>query len=668
MPFSQSSQLSAIVGWLEMMRPKSLLDVGAGMGIYGLLARTFIDGEQIFTPDKHTVRYRPASECPTQIEGIEGFLAYNNPIHDFAYANVRYSEALDSLSQMPDNSFEVILAIDILEHFPKEHGVQLLSELKRVATRAALISTPKLFVAQHYEQNALEDHRSVWGESELAQAGFDQLIPNAASWIVVSEQEFGSVFPLVSLLREGVSAHLRGDVHRAETLYHQVLLFGTADGDMAAQAGMHGSYLLSLLMLQTGRHEEAKYYVGQALEKGGVISRDTWPAPATSGWNRGGSVSALSPESSPPLGTMGRAPEQVFLELTTECNLRCSYCALSLPDYVGEDMDADLIEKVVAYLLARGIPVASINVHGETTRLDHWQEIAKTLHAAGMKLHIISNFSRSFSRDEVVTLSHFSGIRVSVDSFDRVRLRHLRSGTDPRIVLENLLRIRTQAALENRPSPQVGLNCVITDTSLETLKALVATAAQLGIKDLMLHNAAALDGLDKRPRVIADMSPDDRAGAADEIRAAMAFAEQQGVRCQLDPSLKSFIDDASSDGPATAFAMTDYFIGGVRAQILTNIPKPTETRDCLDPWSVMKFGVNGKVYCCCIGNEVMGDLRSETPDAIWQGTPYKTRRQQMLSGDLPKECRLCPARAVVSRDALFVKVQKIASCMPPDAI
>jgi hypothetical protein len=51
-------------------------------------------------------------------------------------------------------------------------------------------------------------------------------------------------------------------------------------------------------------------------------------------------------------------------------------------------------------------------------------------------------------------------------------------------------------------------------------------------------------------------------------------------------------------------------------------------------------------------------LLIESPAAIWQGTRYKTRRQQLLSGNLPEECRRCPARAAVSREALFAKVQQ----------
>ena len=40
MPFSYSSQLSTIVGYVEQQNPATILDVGIGMGQYGFLLRT----------------------------------------------------------------------------------------------------------------------------------------------------------------------------------------------------------------------------------------------------------------------------------------------------------------------------------------------------------------------------------------------------------------------------------------------------------------------------------------------------------------------------------------------------------------------------------------------------------------------------------------------------
>ncbi len=54
-----------------------------------------------------------------------------------------------------------------------------------MASKFSLVSTPKEFHAQTVEANPLENHRSVWNAQELAAAGFDHILDNGESWIVV---------------------------------------------------------------------------------------------------------------------------------------------------------------------------------------------------------------------------------------------------------------------------------------------------------------------------------------------------------------------------------------------------------------------------------------------------------------------------------------------------
>jgi MoaA/NifB/PqqE/SkfB family radical SAM enzyme len=35
-------------------------------------------------------------------------------------------------------------------------------------------------------------------------------------------------------------------------------------------------------------------------------------------------------------------PRVVFVELTSRCNVRCIYCPVSLPEYVGRDLEFDV--------------------------------------------------------------------------------------------------------------------------------------------------------------------------------------------------------------------------------------------------------------------------------------------------------------------------------------
>lgn len=654
MPFSQSTQMSSIVGWLEMVRPRSVLDVGSGMGVYGLLARIFLDGERIFSCHEGQVGYKPARECPTRISGIEGFRSYSNGVHDVAYDEMLFADALETLSRVPDGAYEVVLAIDILEHLSRDDGAQLLSELARVAKRAAIVSTPKRFTAQHYDENPLEDHRSLWSEGDLALAGYLEVIPNGASWIVICQHDGIATYPIVHWVREGVSSHLQGDISRAEMAYQKVFSYANGTGELATQAGVHGGYLLGLLMMQLGRHDEARRYAGQALEKAGISIAN----------GEDESCHRPRPIELPRRDGLGRSlplnhqdfeslalPNQVFVELTTDCNLRCSYCAVSLENYLGENMESGLLEQTIEYLICNRVPIVSVNVHGETTRLKYWQEVANRLITAGIAVNIISNFARQFSSSEVVTLSRFAGIRISVDSFDRATLTKLRPGADPRIIIENLMRIRNVAMLDGRPLPPVGINCVISEPMLATMEDLVSMCKQLGVADLMLHNAVGLDGLPSRPRILADMQGQERQAAVAVLQRALALADRLEIRCAMDPSLRTLIYD--DGGRAPNQVETNYFIGDAQVRMLAHIPACTETRDCLDPWSVMKIGVDGRVYCCCIGKEVMGDLRIQNLASIWKDTPFQTRRRQLLSGELPDECRTCPSRSIASREQLY---------------
>jgi len=83
------------------------------------------------------------------------------------------------------NNYEVVLAIDILEHFEKQDGIKFLELIKRRCSKHALVSTPKNFIEQHVEANPFEDHRSHWVQQDLENAGFVEILPNQESWIAV---------------------------------------------------------------------------------------------------------------------------------------------------------------------------------------------------------------------------------------------------------------------------------------------------------------------------------------------------------------------------------------------------------------------------------------------------------------------------------------------------
>lgn len=186
MPFSYSAQLSTLVGFAERLQPKAVLDVGTGMGQYGFLLRTNLEHTHLFEVQGSVGWQRPREQWQVRIDGIEGCREYLTPVHHYAYTTLLLGDALEQLRLLPAATYDLVLAIDIVEHFHKADGERFLRECQRVCRGAVVVSTPKDFIAQEVEANPLENHRSHWTRADLAACGFNALLPSALSWIGVS--------------------------------------------------------------------------------------------------------------------------------------------------------------------------------------------------------------------------------------------------------------------------------------------------------------------------------------------------------------------------------------------------------------------------------------------------------------------------------------------------
>jgi len=183
MPFSQSSQISPIISYIEQQQPASLLDVGTGFGQYGFLARTNLEHLNLFEVDGPHSRKRSREEWGVVIDGIEAFEKYITPVHEYAYNAIHIGDAIEILPAM-DNRYDMVLAIDILEHFDKPQGLLFIDLLQQVSQGTVIISTPKEFIHQQIEANPYENHRSWWTLEELESLGYTQIFSNEESWVV----------------------------------------------------------------------------------------------------------------------------------------------------------------------------------------------------------------------------------------------------------------------------------------------------------------------------------------------------------------------------------------------------------------------------------------------------------------------------------------------------
>jgi hypothetical protein len=76
-------------------------------------------------------------------------------------------------------SFALVVALDVIEHLPKEDGWALLRDMEDLASRKVIVSTPNGFLPQEpYDDNPYQAHVSGWSLGEFRSAGYRVLGAN----------------------------------------------------------------------------------------------------------------------------------------------------------------------------------------------------------------------------------------------------------------------------------------------------------------------------------------------------------------------------------------------------------------------------------------------------------------------------------------------------------
>lgn len=163
MPTSWYQAVPLILDRVIMENPKTILDIGVGFGKYGFLIREALD-----IPFN---RYTKDS-WETTIDGVEAFITYQNPVHEYVYNHIFYQPIDKCLPSL--GKYDVITMIDVLEHFTKDEGRELLKQLLLHTNKALIISTPIIPANQkEYLGNAYEEHKSRWKVTDFKDFDMD---------------------------------------------------------------------------------------------------------------------------------------------------------------------------------------------------------------------------------------------------------------------------------------------------------------------------------------------------------------------------------------------------------------------------------------------------------------------------------------------------------------
>ena len=180
MPSSRPHTIPVVIHLLRQLKPASILDVGVGFGKWGHLFREYTD---IVAAERDPPRYE-RSNWKVRIDGIEGHPAYLTPAHHYLYNQIHIGDALTILPALP--RYDLVFMGDIIEHFEKEQGRELLRHAIALADKAVVISTPKDDTGQQdLCANPLERHRSLWSARDFRALGAAVTVVERATLLAV---------------------------------------------------------------------------------------------------------------------------------------------------------------------------------------------------------------------------------------------------------------------------------------------------------------------------------------------------------------------------------------------------------------------------------------------------------------------------------------------------
>lgn len=144
MPTSDYHQVSDIMGEIQRLSPKSVLDLGCGFGKYGVLCREILDAR--------FGRCRP-DQWEANIVGVEIFGAYRNPCWEI------YNRFTQGPIREAYSGYDLVLMIDSLEHFAPEPGRELLARLV-AQNKHVIVSVPNgVMIQETTFGNPAERHK-----------------------------------------------------------------------------------------------------------------------------------------------------------------------------------------------------------------------------------------------------------------------------------------------------------------------------------------------------------------------------------------------------------------------------------------------------------------------------------------------------------------------------
>ncbi len=336
--------------------------------------------------------------------------------------------------------------------------------------------------------------------------------------------------------------------------------------------------------------------------------------------------------------------EILMVELTSRCNLRCSYCSKNQPENDkihgrNEDMKLTLIDRAIDFVKEYRPRSLLLTGTGETTFLKEWVDICTNFLNIHQSIMLNTNIARTYTQQEIDTLSKFNELHVSIDSADPDEMKKLRSNSDLRTIAFNILRIKANSLLQKRRIPMLHVNCTVTTVNAFNLLNLAYFCLVTGVHSVAFSDVMEFGYADSHLgiRSIGALDNQQLAQVSLQLTEAMSVLKNAGIACSIQPSLQ---------GKLTGINIKkENFKEGL-------------TRICLQPWTRITIAADGAVFPCCLTEQPnVGYFNN--PIDITNSLALRDFRKNLLTGNIPLACRVCTNAPIGTKEQLLNHVASL---------
>lgn len=332
----------------------------------------------------------------------------------------------------------------------------------------------------------------------------------------------------------------------------------------------------------------------------------------------GCSVNSTSPALAP---LTDREPVFANIEITTRCNLRCTYCARTVSGIKGDDMSRETFVRLLG-LLPHACRITFVGL-GETLLHPQVVEFVALASAQGRRTALVTNgmmLDRALSQE--LLAAGLDSITFSIDSADQNIASEVRPGTDLSRVINNI-----KAFIElSQASRQIATSVfsAVSTRTIGRLEELMDEVAGLGVHVVMLTDLNFKENL----KDSLWHNADDRIAGLVRKGVARAFRKQLPV--------------------LSVRGLEEFGLAKRYEKYLLLPPDSLYTRSrerawCCSPWQTVPISVTGEATLCdCQPGVPLGNLLDQPLSGIWNGAIMQDHRQRMLGTDPPEACRICP--------------------------